>query len=250
MIFVNDFGNGTNYKSGIYRIDITNGMFYIGSATILRTRFCTHRNNLKSNKHDNSIMQNICSKHGIDSFTFSVLELCEKKDLINREQYYIDLLKPNINISKKAGATYGLKHWVGKKHSEETKKKIRESNIKTKALNKKPQIKRLTKEQAFEKFIAQTKTKESRERSRQNMLGNKYWLGRKHKPETIIARIGGGNPNAKPVVCDELGITFNTCKEAASFFNVSKALITKVLNGKAYLKHNDIICKLRLKSQT
>lgn len=249
MKFINNFGKNTNYKSGIYRIDCTNGMFYIGSASVLRTRFCCHRGTLSENKHDNIIMQNLCSKYGIDSLTFTVLELCDKEQLIQREQYYIDLFVPDINISKIAGATYGLKHWVGKKHSEETKKKISDSNIRTKALNKKPPKKKLTKEEVLARFIAQTKTEEHSERSRKIMLGNKYWLGRKHKPETIAARLGAGNPNAKSVVCEELNMVFQTCKDACLFFNVSKATITKAINGKTTVKHNDIKCTLKLKNQ-
>jgi len=38
------------------------------------------------------------------------MEYCLGKDVINREQYYIDLLKPEYNILKIAGSCYGYKH--------------------------------------------------------------------------------------------------------------------------------------------
>jgi hypothetical protein len=47
------------------------------------------------------------------------LEFCDKKETLIREQYYIDLLKPEYNILKKAGSPLGFRH------SEETKAKLR-----------------------------------------------------------------------------------------------------------------------------
>jgi group I intron endonuclease len=64
-----------------------------------------------------------------------ILEYCDSKDLIKREQYYINLLKPKYNIMKIAGSRLGSGHTeetrakmsilrTGKKHSEETKAKM------------------------------------------------------------------------------------------------------------------------------
>jgi hypothetical protein len=49
-------------------------------------------------------------KDGHSKFNLEILEYCSKKDLINREQYYIDLLKPKYNICKTAGSMLGFKH--------------------------------------------------------------------------------------------------------------------------------------------
>lgn len=38
------------------------------------------------------------------NFTLEILEHCESSVLLEREQYYIDLLKPNYNILKIARA--------------------------------------------------------------------------------------------------------------------------------------------------
>jgi len=77
-----------------------------------------------------------------------ILEYCDgstREDLIKREQYYIDLLKPEYNILQKAGSSLGFKHSeetltkmstaqvgakntiFGKKHSEETRAKMSSS---------------------------------------------------------------------------------------------------------------------------
>jgi group I intron endonuclease len=84
-------------------------------------------------------------KYGYSNFSLDILEYCKPDLLIKREQYYIDLLDPEYNILKVAGSVLGFKHseatkvqmsinntgvnnpLFGKKHSYETRKKIRES---------------------------------------------------------------------------------------------------------------------------
>ena len=39
-----------------------------------------------------------------------ILEFCEIEELLKREQYYLDNLKPQYNIVEKAGSTLGYKH--------------------------------------------------------------------------------------------------------------------------------------------
>lgn len=58
-------------------------------------------------------------KNGYSAFKLEILEYCPHKDLLSREQYYLDLLKPKYNILAKAGSSLGFKH------SEESKDLIR-----------------------------------------------------------------------------------------------------------------------------
>lgn len=58
-------------------------------------------------------------KNGYSNFSLTILEYCDKKDLIKREQYYIDLLKPEYNICLIAGAPM-----AGRRHSVDTLAKI------------------------------------------------------------------------------------------------------------------------------
>ena len=39
-----------------------------------------------------------------------ILEYCDKNNVIEREQYYMDLIKPQYNIVEIAGSTLGYKH--------------------------------------------------------------------------------------------------------------------------------------------
>jgi group I intron endonuclease len=126
-------------KSGIYKITILNNI-YIGSSSNLARRLWEHEWRLKSNKHNNNHLQNVYNKYNIENFITEILEYCELEVLLKREQYYIDLLKPNLNKALVAGTTLGLKltkdqcltrklNNLGRKHSQESIKK-RVSKIK------------------------------------------------------------------------------------------------------------------------
>lgn len=106
--------------SGIYKIENTiNGKFYIGSAVDLKEREYEHFRRLFKNNHCNILLQNSFNKYKKESFIFEILEFCDKKDLILKEQYYIDSLNPIFNICKIAGNRLGVKH------KEESKEKLR-----------------------------------------------------------------------------------------------------------------------------
>lgn len=125
--------------SGIYKIlNIKNDKFYIGSSKNLIKRKNNHFTFLKSNIHHNKHLQNSWNKYGSENFVFEILETCEEKELLIREQHYIDNLNPQYNISPTAGNTCGYKHTEetkkilsrihkGRKASEEVKKRMSES---------------------------------------------------------------------------------------------------------------------------
>jgi group I intron endonuclease len=89
-----------------------------------------------------SIIYSAILKHGYSCFSLDILEYCEIGILIDREQYYLDVLKPEYNILKVANSRLGCKqseatkikisnsnkgkhdHFVGKMHTDETKQKI------------------------------------------------------------------------------------------------------------------------------
>jgi group I intron endonuclease len=53
-------------------------------------------------KKNNSMIYKALVKYGYSSFKLEILENCEPNILIEREQYYLDLLNPEYNILKKA----------------------------------------------------------------------------------------------------------------------------------------------------
>ena len=60
-------------------------------------------------------------KHGYSNFRLEILEYCIKENVISREQYYIDLLKPEYNLNYTAGSR------LGSIHSKESKLKMSNS---------------------------------------------------------------------------------------------------------------------------
>jgi group I intron endonuclease len=58
-------------------------------------------------------------KYGYSGFKLEILEYCESKDVIKREQYYLDKFEPEYNILKIAGSR------LGSQHTEATKDKMR-----------------------------------------------------------------------------------------------------------------------------
>lgn len=97
-------------KSGIYRItNLTNCKIYIGSSNNLSLRFRVYFNTrrlMNSNMH----IYRAILKTGHSNFRLDILEYCDPKLLIGREQYYMDLFKPEYNTLKIAGSSLGFKH--------------------------------------------------------------------------------------------------------------------------------------------
>lgn len=93
-------------KSGIYRWNnLITGKSYIGSSICLGKRFTY----FYCNKNIRPGIYNAILKYGHSNFSLDILEYC-KELVIKREQYYIDLLKPEYNICKYAGSCLGYRH--------------------------------------------------------------------------------------------------------------------------------------------
>lgn len=101
----------------VYKIEVENHPdFYIGSANSFNDRKLAHLSCLRRKVHKNTYLQNLYNKYGEQSLLFSIVEECE--NIREREQYYIDTLKPKINICKKVEGRFEVPH------KEETKKLI------------------------------------------------------------------------------------------------------------------------------
>jgi len=98
-------------NSGIYQIrNVINEKIYIGSAINIDRRWNEHVSLLKRTKHHSRHLQSAWNKYGEENFEFSILEECEKEQLVEREQYYLDTLCPEYNVCKIAYSQLGMKH--------------------------------------------------------------------------------------------------------------------------------------------
>jgi group I intron endonuclease len=146
-------------KPGIYMITcIPTNKSIIGETGNIRKRINYHIQNLKENRHENPYLQNAWNKYGYDNFSFNVLEYCEFEQCKIRENHYCLLynthdsdkgynlrptgtdlknkfteehkekIKKSLKISEKFKNRDCGKGVRDKFHSEETRKKISNSN--------------------------------------------------------------------------------------------------------------------------
>lgn len=114
-------GQDCTLSTGVYKITIQNHV-YIGSAAIsFRKRWRQHQLDFIRDIHHSRFAQNAFNKYGIA--TFEIMELCPRELCIEREQWWIDTLKPDLNIQKIADSALGVKR------TEETKRKCREAHL-------------------------------------------------------------------------------------------------------------------------
>lgn len=137
-------------EAGIYQIkQISTGKMYIGQTSqSFKRRYWMHQYHLRHNVHDNRYLQAAWNKYGEDDFVFGVIEVCkrDKSFILEREVYYIglyDTFKSGFNLTsggegapgviptpearRKIGEVNRL-NMLGKKHTEETKAKMRASS--------------------------------------------------------------------------------------------------------------------------
>mgnify|MGYP003472962369 CR=1 FL=1 len=97
----------------IYKIEnIVNSKCYIGSSNNYSRRKKRHFENLKQNVHHSIKLQRAYNKYGSANFRIYELEsfnFISKEKTLEREQYYIDIIKPEYNICMVAGSQLGLK---------------------------------------------------------------------------------------------------------------------------------------------
>jgi group I intron endonuclease len=97
-------------KSGVFWfrwINHLTGKSYVGNSVNLRKRFYDYYNlyHLEKRKN-NSIIYSSLVKNGYSNFKLEILEYWEKLIVRERENYYINLLKPDYNILNNEGLGY------------------------------------------------------------------------------------------------------------------------------------------------
>lgn len=83
---------------GVYKITNTvTGDFYIGSSKDIKHRWAVHKCPSTLKKFPRNQMYHDIQKYGIDRFSFEILEKAESEHLKEKEQQFIELLKPTYN---------------------------------------------------------------------------------------------------------------------------------------------------------
>ena len=143
-----------------------NNKVYVGCTEDINKRWWNHRTYLRNGTHNSKKLQEDWNKYGEDNFEFEVIQECEPKNKYELEEFWINELN---SFNEGYNGTFGGKGckginfsgennpMYGKKHSEETKKKMSETH-KGKKLSEE------TKERISESHKGKKHTEESKKR--------------------------------------------------------------------------------------
>ena len=209
--------------SGIYMVvNLVNGKYYVGSAV-------TGNIYMRMHKHlfsfiGSVLVANAVKKYGLKEFAFLVLEIVPQDEtvdvttLINREDYYIQELKPEYNIVLQAT------NFVGWKHSDESIKKMRENYSE----ERRQRVAKINK--------GKTLSEETRKLLREAAL--------QRKPMSLESRLKCVS-NVRPVTITNLDgtnlINFSNVVEASKAIGCSEKTVRRALNSNGLLHRKYIV---------
>ncbi len=115
----------------IYFYILDKNKIYIGSSVNVAKRLIDHKNSFNKSLKICPKFYNCVNKYGWNNFRVGVLEYLDfkiqinlvnkallRKGLLEREQFYFDILNPTLNVNKIAGSSLGFRH------SEETRNNL------------------------------------------------------------------------------------------------------------------------------
>jgi group I intron endonuclease len=85
------------------------GKSYIGSSVNLSNRFKQYFNDHELKKNNMAIYKALL-KHGHSNFFLEIIKYCKPKQCLTQEQYCLDHLEHEYNISPTAGSRLGSRH--------------------------------------------------------------------------------------------------------------------------------------------
>jgi group I intron endonuclease len=94
---------------GIYFLKSQSGKMYVGSSIRAEKRCIQHLSDLRSNRHPSRRLSKAFVKYRGEGFEFGLLEECLPEQLEEREQFWIDKLKPRYNSRLRADSNRGLR---------------------------------------------------------------------------------------------------------------------------------------------
>lgn len=215
-------------NSGVYKILCkTTNKFYIGSSININKRFSDHRRHLKSNRHSNIKLQRTYNKYSENNFEFIIIEYVNVKNLLKREQFYIDTLKPQFNLALSARAPM-----LNKKHSKKTIEKLKGRIPWNKGILRTKKEKQLM--SVNRKIAAQKMSKKQKQIWINNIKLNpsKYWLGKNLTIETKNKISNFWKTKGPKILCTTNNMLFDTQLQAAKYFKIKQGHISENLNNK------------------
>lgn len=145
-------------------------------------------------------------KYGYSGFKLEILEYCDKEKVIQREQYYLDLLQPEYNILKFARSNFNFRH------SEETKAKMKE----------------LAKNRIY--------SEEFRARSKKLNLYRSEELKEQDKKRLLELNKSKGHPIEVLNILTNQKVIYSSIRQTANNLGVTHVTILRVIKSQRLLK--------------
>jgi len=187
-----------------------NNKVYIGSAIKWSDRRAKHLRDLRGNKHHSKHLQNHYNKYGESDLIFEVLEEVSNCNLLEREQYWLDKVRPfektrGFNICKDARSRKGLKS------SEATKRRI--------SVAKKGQ------------GVGRKRSVETREKIAKSVSGKRNWNYGRDSELNVSAKLNW-------LLVDKMRDLYKSgnysYKDLTEVFDISKSQVARVINRQSW----------------
>jgi len=220
-MFVKDLQRG-QYTGvcAIYKLYFDNdSRFYIGSTNNLQERLQAHNRAILKQKHFNRYFQRLCLKLGIENLKFEILIKCPQEYLLKAEQWFVDKLKPELNLAQTVGRPPANRK-RGYKMSEKAKLNISKAKTGQKVdrsnyTHSQETLDKMSK--ALTGRIISEETKQKMKEAKAN--GGKYSKLTIEQVKKIKSLVGS-----------------KTDKEIAELFSCSRATINQIKNNKIWKK--------------
>ena len=122
--------------SAVYKITNTiTGKFYIGSSKNVKLRWACHKCQSTWNECPNNPMYLDMLKYGVEKFEFEILEEVESEHLKEKEQQFIETLKPTYNSNNANGWDIERRKEYNKEYNKEYHNQLCSYNGETITIN-------------------------------------------------------------------------------------------------------------------
>lgn len=235
-------------KAGIYMIqNIKTKLVYVGSSKNIERRFQHHKSCLRNPVHKrggtSKVLHASFKEHGEGDFQFIPLEYCNEKNLIDREQYWIDefRLVHKYPVANGDGPAYNP--WKGQKHSPASRAKIGAKSAATpRGLEWRQAIGNASRNRVASKETRGKISLAKIGRKIPSICGDK---NPSNRPEHRKRMSGENNPAKRPevrkkmseansqlVIDKKTGEVWKSLSECASYLGVSVAAVSACISGK------------------
>lgn len=223
---------------GIYKITSPNNKIYIGQSVDINDRWNKYRRYACKKQ---VLLYNSLKKYGWGEHRFEILCQCDRPELDNLENYYIELFdtfNARFGLNIKSGGTKGYVH------SEQTKHKIGQKNKGNKYRSGRKHTEESKKKMSLSKMGNKSMSgmhhsDETRLKMSKSAMGNKNFCGHKLSDEHKRRLISSGIiSNSRSVIDITTSVVYVSIKDAEKLNNMKKGSLYNMLCGKQKNKTN------------